>query len=58
LQCIAYCQRNCLLNLLYWAEMEISSAMENMKMKITLDWHGPRLIPNHCHHPIPTYIFR
>jgi hypothetical protein len=31
--------------------------MENNKFKqITLDRHGPRLIPNHCHLPYPPYF--
>ncbi len=44
---------NLLLIFLDWAEMEISFVKQNnkIKVKITLDRHGSRLILSHCHQP-------
>jgi hypothetical protein len=55
---IAFCQTNRLFILLEQAEMEIRFPMANgmFKMKMDIDRHGPRLMPNNCKNLIPPFL--
>ncbi len=55
---IAYCQSNRYLNLLERAETEIRFSMANdmFKMKMDIDRHGPKLMPNKCQYIDPPYF--
>jgi hypothetical protein len=55
---ITFCQTNRLFILLERAETEICFSMANgtFKMKIDIDCHGPRLMPNNCQHLDPPYF--
>ncbi len=55
---IAFCKTNRLFILLKRAETEIRCAMANsmFKMKMDINRHGPRLMPNNCKHLNPPYF--
>jgi hypothetical protein len=55
---IAFCQTNGLFILLERAETEIRFSMANgtFKMKMDIDRHGPRLMPNNCKNLNPPYF--
>ncbi len=55
---IAFCQTNRLFILLERAEKEIRFSMANstFKMKMDIDRHGPRLMPNNCTNLNPPYF--
>jgi hypothetical protein len=55
---IAFCQTNRLFILLERAEKEIHFSMANgkFKMKMDIDRHGPRLMPNNCKDLNPPYF--
>ncbi len=53
-----FCQTNRLLILLERAETEICFSLANgmLKMKMVIDSHGPKLMPNNCQHLDPAYF--
>ncbi len=55
---IAFCQTNHLFILLERAKKEIRFSMTNgtFKMKMDIDRHGPRLMPNNCKNLNPPYF--
>jgi hypothetical protein len=55
---IAFCQTNRLFILLDRAEKEIRFSVANgtFKMKMDIDRHGPRLMPNNCTNLNPPYF--
>jgi hypothetical protein len=54
--CVAYCQRNQLLNLLQQAEKEIHISMTDSKRKINIGRHCPRFVRNiHKHLDTPYF---
>ncbi len=55
---IAFCQTNRLFILLERAELEIRLSMANctFKMKMDIDRHSPRLMPNNCQHLDPPHF--
>jgi hypothetical protein len=55
---IAFCQTNRLFILLERAEKEIRLSMANgmFKMKMDIDRHSPRHMPNHCKNLNPPYF--
>ncbi len=55
---IAFCQTNRLFILLESGEKEICFSMTNVmfKMKMDIDHHSPRLMPNNCKNLNPSYF--
>jgi hypothetical protein len=55
---IAFCQTNRLFILLEQVETEIGFSMANgtFKMKMDIDRHGPRLMPNNCKNLNPPFF--
>jgi hypothetical protein len=55
---ITFCQTNRLFILLERAEKEVRFSMANgtFKMKIDINRHGPRIMPNYCKNLNPPYF--